>query len=80
MKLAEAYGWRAIRVSRPEEFERVLPDFLYSAQPALMDLRIATNENVFPMVAPGAGLDDVIGAVSVGDITDMIVDGKEGQR
>ena len=80
VKLAEAYGWRAVRVSHPEEFERVLPKFLNSPEPALMDLRIATKENVYPMVAPGAGLDDVIGAVSVGDITDMIVDGKEGMR
>jgi acetolactate synthase-1/2/3 large subunit len=78
VKLAEAYGWRAVRVSKPEEYQRLLPGFLASPEPALMDLRIATKENVFPMVAPGAGLDDVIGAVSVGDITDMIIDGKEG--
>jgi acetolactate synthase-1/2/3 large subunit len=78
VKLAEAYGWRGMRVSKADDFERVMGEFLSSPEPALLDLRIATKENVFPMVAPGAGLDDVIGAVSVGDITDMIIDGKEG--
>ena len=80
MKLAEAYGWQGLRVSRAEDLEPVLADFLTSPEPALLDLRINENEDVFPMVAPGAGLDDVIGAVSVGDIADMIVEGKEGQR
>ena len=78
VKLAEAYGWEAYRVSRAEDLEKTMAAFLGSPEAALLDLRIATKENVFPMVAPGAGLDDVIGAVSVGDITDMIVDGKEG--
>jgi hypothetical protein len=40
--------------------------------PALLDMRIDRDENVFPMVAPGAPLDDIIGAVNVGPISNML--------
>ena len=35
-------------------------------------MRIDRDENVYPMVAPGAPLDDIIGAINVGSITEMI--------
>ena len=35
-------------------------------------MRIDRDENVFPMVAPGAPLDDIIGAVNVGPISHML--------
>ena len=40
--------------------------------PALLDMRIDRDENVFPMVAPGAPLDDIIGATNVGPISQML--------
>ena len=35
-------------------------------------MRFDRSENVFPMVAPGAPLDDIIGAINVGPISEMI--------
>ena len=33
--------------------------------PCLLDVAISRDQNVFPMVAPGKALDDVIGAIDV---------------
>ena len=72
VKLAEAYGWTAERVSEPDELEAAMRRLLDSEGPALLDMRFDRTENVYPMVAPGAPLDDIIGAVNVGPISAMI--------
>ena len=53
-------------VSKPEELEEAFTWLLNYDGPALLDMRIDRDENVFPMVAPGAPLDDIIGATNVG--------------
>lgn len=70
--VAHAYGWTAESVEKPEELEAAMKRMLECEGPALLDMRFDRAENVFPMVAPGAPLDDIIGAVSVGAIYDMI--------
>ena len=77
MKLAESYYWQAEEVRDPNELEGALKRLLAAEGPALLDMRICPAENVFPMVAPGAAIDDIIGAVSVGDISEMLTGGKE---
>ena len=77
VKLAEAYYWQAEEVRDPNELEGALKRLLAAEGPALLDMRICPAENVFPMVAPGAAIDDIIGAVSVGDISEMLTGGKE---
>ena len=72
MKLCEAYGWGGKRVSKPEELEDAFRWLLDYDGPALLDMRIDRDENVFPMVAPGAPLDDIIGAINVGPISHML--------
>lgn len=72
VKLADAYAWKAECVRKPEDLEGAFDRLLSSEGPALLDLRIHEDEDVFPMVAPGAAIDNVIGAVSVGDISEMI--------
>ncbi|MEG0072011.1 MAG: biosynthetic-type acetolactate synthase large subunit [Raoultibacter sp.] len=64
VKLAQAYGWQAQLVSRPEEVEASLKWLLAAHGPVLLDLRIDSDENVFPMVAPGNSIEDIIGAVN----------------
>ena len=80
VKLADAYSWGGDRVSKPAEVEKAFVRLLESDKPALLDLRIPTKDNVFPMVAPGAGLDDVIGAVAVGDISEFVDESEGGMR
>ena len=62
VKLAEAYGARGIRVMEKDEVEPALKAaFKENKVPVLIDFHVEQEENVFPMVAPGASLDDMIG-------------------
>lgn len=72
VKLSEAYGWGAKRVDAPAELEAAMKWLLDYDGSALLDMRFDREENVFPMVAPGAPLDDIIGAINVGPISEMI--------
>lgn len=80
VKLADAYYWQGERVSDPAELKGAFERLLAADGAALLDLRIPTKDNVFPMVAPGAGLDDVIGAVAVGDIAEFVDESEGGAR
>lgn len=72
VKLCEAYGWAGRRVDVPADLEDAMKWLLDCDGPALLDMRFNRAENVFPMVAPGAALDDIIGAIEVGPIYEMI--------
>lgn len=65
VKLADAYGWRARRVEKPEDVDAALDEMLASKEPYLLDVMIPRNQTVYPMVAPGAPIDDIIGALDV---------------
>lgn len=60
--LAEAYGAKGLRVTEKAGVEPALKDaFKEKRVPVLIDFIVEEEENVFPMVAPGASLDDMIG-------------------
>jgi acetolactate synthase I/II/III large subunit len=62
VKLAEAYGAKGLRVLEKSEVEPALKEaFKEKKVPVLIDFHVEQEENVFPMVAPGASLDDMIG-------------------
>lgn len=65
VKLADAYGWRSARITRPEEVDAALDEMLASDEPYLLDVMIPAEQTVYPMVAPGAPIDDIIGALDV---------------
>ncbi len=65
VKLADAYGWRARRITKPEEIDAALDEMLASDEPYLLDVMIPAAQTVYPMVAPGAPIDDIIGALDV---------------
>ena len=65
VKLADAYGWRARRVEKPEDVDAALDEMLASKEPYLLDVIIPRDQTVYPMVAPGAPIDDIIGALDV---------------
>ena len=65
VKLAEAYGWKAERIGHPDQIDGALDRMLASPDPYLLDVVIPTNQTVYPMVAPGAAIDDIIGAIDV---------------
>ncbi|MBV6682108.1 acetolactate synthase large subunit [Bacillus sp. JRC01] len=61
VKLAESYGIKGYQVKTQEEVESVLREALTSDEPALIDCWVNPKENVYPMVAPGKGLHEMIG-------------------
>ena len=65
VKLAGAYGWQGERVERPDDLDAALERMLAARGPYLLDVAISRDQNVYPMVAPGRALDEVIGAIDV---------------
>ena len=65
VKLADAYGWQAMRIDQPDQVDDALDTMLAATGPFLLDVVIPMEQTVYPMVAPGAALDDIIGALDV---------------
>ncbi|KIL15678.1 acetolactate synthase large subunit [Bacillus safensis] len=61
VKLSEAYGIKGIRISSDEEAKEKLGEALTSREPVFIDVNVARDEKVFPMVAPGKGLHEMVG-------------------
>ncbi|RYL90370.1 biosynthetic-type acetolactate synthase large subunit [Sporolactobacillus sp. THM7-4] len=61
VKLAESYGIRGERVTTEEEADQVIADSIHDPHPVLIDCHVKQMANVFPMVAPGKGLNEMIG-------------------
>jgi len=59
VKLSEALGAKAIRVTRMEDVEPALKMALAAEGPVVLDCWIDQDLSVFPMVPAGANLDDV---------------------
>jgi acetolactate synthase-1/2/3 large subunit len=60
VKLAEAYGAFARRATKPEELAEVLSAGLSHEGVAVLDIVVAKEENVFPIVPAGASSRDMI--------------------
>jgi acetolactate synthase-1/2/3 large subunit len=60
VKLAEAYGATGLRATRPDELRGVLEAGLATPGVVVMDIHVAAEENVYPMIPPGAGLKDMV--------------------
>ena len=58
--LAEAYGWKGIRVSKPEELDAAIAEMLSYDGPVMFDCRVTKNANCFPMIPSGAAHTDMI--------------------
>jgi acetolactate synthase-1/2/3 large subunit len=62
VKLAEAYGHVGIRVDKPEDVEPALRKAFFEHKDDLvfLDIRTTREANVFPMVAAGKGLSEMV--------------------
>ena len=60
VKLAEAMGMKACRIEKPAELHSALQEALNTEGPMLIDVMLPGNEDVLPMVAPGAQLDNMV--------------------
>lgn len=59
-RVAAAYGIRGFALRRPDELSDILATELMSGEPVLFDVHVAAEENVYPMVPPGAAIKDMI--------------------
>ncbi|HAF32407.1 MAG TPA: biosynthetic-type acetolactate synthase large subunit [Anaerovibrio sp.] len=60
VKLAQAMGMEACRIEKPQELKASLEKALNVKGPMLIDVMLPANEDVLPMVAPGAQLDNMV--------------------
>ncbi len=60
VKLAEAYGAEGYRASRPEELEEVLRVAFATDAPAVIDIRVKREANVYPMIPAGGSIHDMM--------------------
>ncbi|MTH52934.1 acetolactate synthase large subunit [Bacillus mangrovi] len=60
-KLAEAYGIKGLTINSMEEAYRELEGALRSDEPMLINVAVEQEENVYPMIAPGKGINQMTG-------------------
>lgn len=60
VKLADAYGAKGYRVTKPDQVVPTLKDAFSNNETCVIEFVIEREENVFPMVAPGAELTDMM--------------------
>ena len=59
VKLAEAMGAKAYRITKKDEVESVFKEALALNEPVLIECVIDCDDKVWPMVAPGAAIEEV---------------------
>lgn len=79
VKLAAAYGWEGECVESPAEVGPAIERMLAATGPYLLDVAISPDQSVYPMVAPGASIDNVMGAIDVA-VGAVRTEMKEGGR
>jgi acetolactate synthase I/II/III large subunit len=58
--LGEAYGWKGIRISHPDELDSGIAAMLAHKGPVIVDCRVSKKANCFPMIPSGAAHTDMI--------------------
>ena len=60
VKLADAYGIPGLVVRKPEEVATAIAQANNTPGPFIIDFRVKEEVNVYPMIAPGRAVDDMI--------------------
>jgi acetolactate synthase-1/2/3 large subunit len=60
VKLAEAYGWKGIRIEGKDALDAGIAEMLAHDGPVVVDCRVAKLANCFPMIPSGAAHTDMI--------------------
>ncbi|CAG9620672.1 biosynthetic-type acetolactate synthase large subunit [Sutcliffiella rhizosphaerae] len=61
VKLSDAFGIKAALVKNEDEFKTAFAMALENDEPFLLDCRVTHMENVYPMIAPGKGIQQMEG-------------------
>ena len=62
VKLAEAMGAKAYRITKMEEVEPVIKEAISLNVPVVIEVQIGSDDKVFPMVAPGTPISEAFSA------------------
>lgn len=60
IKLADAFGAIGMKLTKNEDVDKILKEAIAIKKPVIIDCEIDIDEKVFPMVAPGAAIDEII--------------------
>jgi acetolactate synthase-1/2/3 large subunit len=60
VKLAEAYGWKGIRIETLDQLDQGIADMLAHDGPVMVDCMVSKLTNCFPMIPSGAAHTDMI--------------------
>ena len=60
LKLAEAYGATGLRATHPGQLASILEQGLAAPGVVVMDIVVEVEENVYPMIPPGAGINEMV--------------------
>ncbi|MBM7406979.1 MULTISPECIES: acetolactate synthase 3 large subunit [Sphingomonas] len=60
VKLAEAYGWKGIRIEHPDDLDAGIDAMLAHDGPVVVDCRVSKLANCFPMIPSGAAHTEMI--------------------
>jgi acetolactate synthase-1/2/3 large subunit len=69
VKLAEAYGWKGLRIEDADGLDAGISEMLAHDGPVMVDCRVVKLANCFPMIPSGAAHTDMIleGEVPAGE-------------
>jgi acetolactate synthase-1/2/3 large subunit len=59
--VAKGFGVNGYTIKKGDEIDSILTKVLTEKGPALIDIYINSNENVYPMVPPGKGISEMVG-------------------
>jgi len=60
VKLAEAYGWKGMRIDKVDDLDAGIAEMIAHDGPVMVDCRVAKLANCFPMIPSGAAHTDMI--------------------
>lgn len=60
VKVSEGMGAKAYRVTEKAEFDKVFKEALKANEPVVIECMIGSDEKVWPMVAPGAAISEIV--------------------
>jgi acetolactate synthase I/II/III large subunit len=63
-----------VRAEKPEDLDDALVAAFAFDGPAVVDCRIEAEECVFPMVAPGGSIDEMLGGIPGCPVSEMLDD------
>jgi acetolactate synthase-1/2/3 large subunit len=67
VKLAEAFGGKGIRCSKPGDLDAAIMDMINTPGPVLFDCEVANLANCFPMIPSGKAHNEMLLGADISD-------------